>query len=582
MTSSSERNIWKNTSQSAHRNNNDEQQSGSTSPVVQFQKSSFWRSSRQQAQYFFGIIDRIADGQAVPEEDKVVTNFLKRIFDKRERLADHEEFGLQATSPSDPAAVGTRSRLQCGDENAPDEEELFVRSPVWYSCIIRRYQPELARRFYGGMNYLLFPPWGFVAYIINRLIIAALLYGMLVQPTLSGSFRSFLPGMLIGGILATNTIDLLLDKYLNAVLRRTALAVILCRAGLGLDPADLRKLGTVVFRLAFSPCIVEALTSGFLAHFLLDLPWQYAFMLGFVLGAVSPAVVVPCALILHNQGYGVDEGVPVLLIAASSIDDVLAISCFGILFGSTFASEDITHTIVAGPLEVLMGLSVGGIFGVILWIIPAKDERGYGVIRTIFLLVIIEFAMHGAVAMEFTGAGPLAAMFSGFVAAYGWKNKHWHTDDNAVVGGFGVIWLIVQPVLFGIIGTEVRFNELEALVTIKGLVAVAGGLVARMMTAFIVTIGGGFSHKDKLFIALAWIPKATVQAAIGPLVMDEAHHRGMEDAMEYGKRILTTATLTILITAPLGAALIMLTGPLLLKKSTKKGRPVLMPSVHEY
>ena len=135
----------------------------------------------------------------------------------------------------------------------------------------------------------------------------------------------------------------------------------------------------MVFRLAFSPCLAETLTVAIASHFLLNFPWMWGFMLGFVLAAVSPAVVVPCLLSLQERGYGVDKGIPTLVIAAASVDDVLAISGFTILLGITFKPEqDLLTVILQGPKEALIGLLFGVGWALLVAFFPGKDDKNLG------------------------------------------------------------------------------------------------------------------------------------------------------------------------------------------------------------
>ncbi|KAI8793850.1 mitochondrial sodium/hydrogen exchanger 9B2, partial [Biomphalaria glabrata] len=146
-----------------------------------------------------------------------------------------------------------------------------------------------------------------------------------------------------------------------------ALTVILTRAGLGLDPKALRRLSFVVLRLAFLPCLTETIIDGIASHLILGFPWQWAFMLGFVIAAVSPAVVVPSLISIGERRFGIDKGIPTLVIAAASLDDILAITGFGVLLGITFSTGDIAWTLSKGPLEVVLGTVYGIIGGIILW-----------------------------------------------------------------------------------------------------------------------------------------------------------------------------------------------------------------------
>merc|ERR1719471_240249 len=167
-----------------------------------------------------------------------------------------------------------------------------------------------------------------------------------------------------------------LDSSWSSVLRSSALTIILIRAGLGLDPDKLKQLSLMVLRLAFLPCLMESCVVAVASRFIVGLPWLWGFMLGFVLSAVSPAVVVPCLLSLQSRGFGVDKGIPTLVIAAASVDDVLAISCFTILTGIIFNNtSNLTMTILQGPVEVLVGLVYGCVAGVVCIYLPSSSSN---------------------------------------------------------------------------------------------------------------------------------------------------------------------------------------------------------------
>ncbi|XP_037023808.2 sodium/hydrogen exchanger 9B2 isoform X2 [Artibeus jamaicensis] len=171
-------------------------------------------------------------------------------------------------------------------------------------------------------------------------IIGGKIMGLIKLPTLPP--LPPLLGMLLAGFLIRNipviSENVQIKHRWSSALRSLALSVILVRAGLGLDSKALKKLKGVCVRLSMGPCLMEACTSALLSHFLMGLPWQWAFMLGFVLGAVSPAVVVPSMLLLQEQGYGVEKGVPTLLMAAGSFDDILCITGFNTCLGMAFST----------------------------------------------------------------------------------------------------------------------------------------------------------------------------------------------------------------------------------------------------
>merc|ERR1719322_1086551 len=207
------------------------------------------------------------------------------------------------------------------------------------------------------------------------MVVCALLLGRLFELARLPA----LLGMLLTGIALKNLPGIVFeDRWpdYSSTLRGTALVIILMRAGLGLDPQALIKHSGLVFRLAFTPCLVETLVVAVASHLLLDFPWLWGFMLGFVLAAVSPAVVVPCLLQLQERGYGVDKGIPTLVIAAASVDDVLAISGFTILLGITFKpDQDLLTVVFQGPKEAIIGLLFGIGWAFLSILFPGKDDE---------------------------------------------------------------------------------------------------------------------------------------------------------------------------------------------------------------
>ncbi|CAE1272954.1 SLC9B1_2 [Acanthosepion pharaonis] len=378
-------------------------------------------------------------------------------------------------------------------------------------------------------------------------------------------------GMLIVGIILKNVpyIDIGqdIDPTWSGILRNTALTVILIRAGLGLDPEALKKLSFAVVRLAFSPCLTETVVAAIVSHFLLGLPWIWGFMLGFVIAAVSPAVVVPCLLHLQDWGYGIDKGIPTLVIAAASIDDVLAITGFGVVLGIAFAEGNIVWSIFKGPLEALLGIVLGAIFGVFLWYIPAVKQKNRLFQRGFILFAVGLVGVLGCPRLEIPGTGPLLCLTVAFVAAVGWRRQNDVESLNTIMNATAILWLIFEPLLFGLIGTEVDVSKLNGETIGYGIATLVVGLSFRTIVAFFAVFRTNLNLKEKFFVGLAWLPKATVQAAIGSVALSTARDKKKPVFERYGLTILEVAVLVILITAPIGAALVMLTGPRLLNRT---------------
>ncbi|XP_060793823.1 sodium/hydrogen exchanger 9B2 isoform X2 [Neoarius graeffei] len=375
-------------------------------------------------------------------------------------------------------------------------------------------------------------------------------------------------GMLLMGLVLRNVPyvekAVFIDQKWSSSLRSIALAIILTRAGLGLNPAALRKLKMVCLRVAVIPCTVEACTVAVVSHFLMGLPWIWGFILGFVLAAVSPAVVVPSMLLLQAEGFGVQKGIPSLLMASGSFDDILAITGFTTCLGMAFGTGSTWGSLAKGLLEVVVGILAGGILGVLIHFFPSEDQVDLVLRRSCMLLGLSVFSVFVSHVAGLGGAGGLSTLVLSFIAGISWgKNK---APVAAVVGRF---WDVFQPLLFGLIGAEITISTLNANTVGLGAAALCIGVVVRVCVTFTVVLFAGFNLKEKIFIALAWLPKATVQAAIGSTALDMARNEEDEQLERYGMDVLTVAVLSIMITAPIGALAIGLAGPKLLQKYTE-------------
>lgn len=400
-------------------------------------------------------------------------------------------------------------------------------------------------------------------------VIGGKLFGLIKLPTLPP--LPPLLGMLLAGFLIKN-IPVINDNVQikhkwSSSLRSIALSIILVRAGLGLDSKALQKLKGVCMRLSVGPCLVEACTSALLAHFLMGLPWQWAFILGFVVGAVSPAVVVPSMLLLQEGGYGVEKGVPTLLMAAGSFDDILAITGFNTCLGMAFSTGSTLFNVFRGVLEVLIGVAAGFLLGFFIKYFPSSDQSELVWKRAFLVLGLSVLAVFSSTYLGFPGSGGLCTLVMAFLAGLGWASKK--AEVQKIIA---VAWNIFQPLLFGLIGAEVSVSSLRP-ETVGLCVATLGiAVLIRILTTFLMVCFAGFNIKEKIFISFAWLPKATVQAAIGSVALDTARSHGDKQSEEYGMDVLTVAFLAILITAPIGSLLIGLLGPRLLQKAAHQNR----------
>lgn len=375
-------------------------------------------------------------------------------------------------------------------------------------------------------------------------------------------------GMLIVGIALRNVpkvSDLtVLDSQISSALKNVALMIILMKGGLSLDIMDIKRVGFAVIRLAFLPCFIEATIFAILSVFLLHLPWIWGFLLGFVIAAVTPAIIVPCLMELKRRKFNVESNnISTMLISASSFDDVLSISAFMVCLSSAFSSDKpLYRQIIQGPLEIILGIIIGVVFGLLLWILPPiRDNKVESKARLVLLILLGLSAVFGMNYVEFSGSGPLSVIVMSLTAIKGWK------EDKLVSKGVDFLWFAGEPLLFGLVGMDIQLLLITPDLLWKSLIIIFVSLFFRLATAFTAVSRTGLSFREKIFVSFSWIPKATVQAAIGSYALGVATEQGADDTVvNYSKVIVTVAVLVILVSAPLGAILMYVTAPFLLQR----------------
>lgn len=350
-------------------------------------------------------------------------------------------------------------------------------------------------------------------------------------------------GMLITGIvLGPYVLNLLDDSILgiSAELRKIALIIILTRAGLGLDLAGLKKIGRPAVLMCFVPASFELIGMILLAPKLMGLTVLEAAIMGAVLAAVSPAVVVPRMVKLMDEGYGVNEGIPQLILAGASVDDVYVIVLFSTFVGMMQGEGASIFKFVNIPISIFLGIAIGLLIGVLLAYFFKKmhirDTSKVLIILSIsFLLVVMEDKLSTPI----TFSALIAIMFIGI----GLQKKR-KTVAKRLSVKYGKLWVAAEVFLFVLVGATVNIGYLGK-VGVKALIVIIGALVFRMFGVFVCLLGTSLKRKERLFTMLAYTPKATVQAAIGgiPLAL----------GFTCGDLVLTVAVLAIVLTAPLGA-----------------------------
>ena len=353
-------------------------------------------------------------------------------------------------------------------------------------------------------------------------------------------------GMLLTGILLGPYVLNLLDSSIlgiSADLRQIALIIILTRAGLNLDLEDLKKVGRPAALLCFVPAAFEIAGMLLLAPRLLGISLLEAAVMGTVGAAVSPAVVVPGMLKLMEEGYGTQKSIPQMIMAGASVDDVFVIVLFTSFTGLAGGGGISAWDFVRIPVSILLGLAGGILCGMLLVVffrkVHMRDSVKVIIILSLsFLLVTLEHALTGIVGFS----GLLAVMRMGIALQKGRKEAAVRLSAK-----YSKLWVAAELLLFVLVGAAVDIPYAFRAGAAAAAV-ILGVLVFRMLGVLICLLGTELNRKEKLFCMFAYMPKATVQAAIGsvPLAM----------GLACGNIVLTVAVLAILITAPTGAFLI--------------------------
>ena len=363
-------------------------------------------------------------------------------------------------------------------------------------------------------------------------------------------------GMLLTGIiLGPYLLNLLDPKILSisADLRQIALIIILTRAGLNLDINDLKKVGRPAVLMCFLPATFEILGMIILAPKFLGLGLLDSAILGTVIAAVSPAVVVPKMLKLMEEAYGRDRSIPQLIMAGASVDDVFVIVLFTSFIGLASTGSFSMLNLIKIPTSILFGISVGFLCAVLVIYlfkkIHIRDSLKVIIILNIsFLLVTFEHSLTGIIG--FSGLLAIMSIGTGIQAKNTMLSKRMSIK-------YSKLWITAEVMLFVLVGATVNIKYALG-ASIPAILLIITVLIFRMAGVFLCLVGTSLSYRERLFCMIAYCPKATVQAAIGSIPLSMG--------LPSGNIILTVAVLSILITAPLGAFAIDISYKKLLKK----------------
>lgn len=387
-----------------------------------------------------------------------------------------------------------------------------------------------------------------------------LLFGLLMGWLFSKLNLPRLLGMIIVGIIISPHCLNIVDDSILAIsghLRQIALVIILTRAGLSLNLSDLKKAGLPAVLMCFLPATVEIIAIIILAPSFLEVSILDAAIIGSVIAAVSPAVVVPRMIKLMEEGYGKDKYIPQIILAGASVDDVFVIVIFTALTTLASTGEISVASFLQIPISILLGIALGCLVGIVLVLFFKKfhmrDSVKVLIILSVsFLLLELQSRLENIVSIS----GLLAIVSMGIFI-----NQKYSVLAKRLSGKYNKMWLGAEIFLFVLVGIAVDFNyALSAGFAVIILVVLA--ILFRMVGVTLSLAKTNLNKKERLFCALAYTPKATVQAAIGtiPLAM----------GLPCGKIVLTVAVLSILITAPFGAICIDNSYKRLLSKQTEE------------
>ena len=374
-------------------------------------------------------------------------------------------------------------------------------------------------------------------------IAVILLLGLLIGWIFSKLKLPSLLGMVIVGIvLSPHALNLIDESILgiSGELRQIALVIILTRAGLSLDVSDLKKVGRPAVLMCFVPACVEILGTVILAPMLLGVTMLEASIIGSVIAAVSPAVIVPRMIKLIDEGYGKAKSIPQLILAGASVDDVFVIVVFTAFTALASTGEMSATSFTQIPMSIVLGIILGGCVGIVLVTFFKKchmrDSVKILIILSIsFLLLEVENRLQGYIPVS----GLLAIMSMGIII----KQKY-GVLALRLSAKYNKLWLGAEVFLFVLVGATVDLRYVAS-AGVSAVLLILGALLFRMTGVAISLLKTGLSKRERLFCMVAYTPKATVQAAIGAIPLSMG--------LECGNIVLTVAVLSILITAPFGA-----------------------------
>ena len=392
---------------------------------------------------------------------------------------------------------------------------------------------------------------GYQLFILERgFMLLSLALILLVGMSMGWFFKKLhlpsLTGMLITGIvLGPYVLNLIDGSILNisADIRKIALIIILTRAGLSLNMEDLKRVGRPAILMCFVPACFEVLGMVLLAPKILGISVLDAAIMGAVVGAVSPAVIVPKMLKLMDEGYGKKHSIPQLILAGASVDDVFVIVLFTAFTGLAQGNSISVASFVNIPISIVIGIAVGMLTGYgLAYFFEKVHLRDTAKVIVVLAVSFILTSLEDAISVYV----PFAALIAIMAIGVALQKKRLHTAKN-LSAKFNKLWVAAEIMLFVLVGASVNINyAMKA--GLAAVILIILVLLFRMVGVYLCLLKTNLPRKERIFCMIAYTPKATVQAAIGgvPLAM----------GLPCGEIVLTVAVVAILFTAPVGAFMI--------------------------
>lgn len=356
-------------------------------------------------------------------------------------------------------------------------------------------------------------------------------------------------GMLITGVLIGPHVLNLLDESILGIstdLRQMALVIILIKAGLSLNIEDLKKVGRPAILMSFLPALFEIFAFILFAPFVLGTNLIEAAIMGAVLGAVSPAVVVPRMVQLMDEEYGTDKGIPQLILAGASLDDVFVIVLFSTFVSMAQGGGARIMDFVSIPVSIVLGILFGAIVGYgLAWFFEINYTYQHLIRNSVKVIILLGVSLLLLAAEKWLeGIVPISGLLAIMSMALVLAMRSVPQVTKRLQEKCGKLWLAAEVILFVMVGAAVDLRyTLYAGVAAIGMIFLA--LIFRSVGVWLCLIGTPLNRKEKIFCVIAYLPKATVQAAIGSIPLSLG--------LSCGNMVLSVAVLSIILTAPLGA-----------------------------